>query len=81
MQKPALLTTGILTTFIHTFLVMGSISFLFQDAYAEAINAASTSAIYKAVLTVFLTYGLAEAALAGIVTTAVAPPLLKITKR
>ena len=81
VQKPALLTTGILSTFIHTFLVMGSISFLFQDAYAEAIHATSTSAIYKAVLTVFLTNGLAEALLAGIVTTAVAPPLLKIAKK
>ncbi|WP_042351581.1 ECF transporter S component [Bacillus massiliigorillae] len=80
-QKPALFITGILTTFIHTFLVMGSISFLFQDAYAEAINAGSTSAIYKAVLTVFFTNGLAEAALAGVVTMAVVPPLLKVSKK
>ncbi|MEH7125452.1 ECF transporter S component [Bacillus sp. JJ1532] len=80
-QKPALFLTGLLTTFIHTFLVMGSISFLFQDAYAQAINASSTSAIYKAVLTVFFTNGLAEAVLAGIVTTAVVPPLLKVLKK
>ena len=51
------------------------------DAYAEAIHATSTSAIYKAVLTVFLTNGLAEALLAGIVTIAVAPPLIKIAKK
>lgn len=79
-QKPALLLTGILTTFIHTFLVMGSISLIFNEAYAQAINAGSMSAIYKAILTVFFTNGLAEAALAGIVTMAVAPPLLKISK-
>jgi uncharacterized membrane protein len=80
-QKPALFLTGLLTTFIHTFLVMGSLSFLFQDAYAQAINAGSTSAIYKAILTVFFTNGLAEAVLAGIVTTAVVPPLLKVSKK
>ena len=81
VQKPALFITGLLSTFIHTFLVMGSITFIFQDAYAEAINAASTSAIYTAVLTVFLTNGLVEALLAGLVTMAVAPALLKITRK
>jgi uncharacterized membrane protein len=81
IQKPALFITGILSTFIHTFLVMGSISFLFQDAYAQAVNAGSTSGIFIAVLTVFFTNGLAEALLAGIVTTALVPPLLKISKR
>lgn len=80
-QKTALFLTGLLTTFTHTFLVMGSISLVFQDAYAQAINAGSTSAIYKAVLTVFFTNGLAEALLAGIVTTAVVIPLLKVSKK
>ncbi len=81
LQKPALFITALVSTFMHTFLVMGSITFLFQDAYAEAINAGSTSAIYKAVLTVFFTNGLAEALLAGMVTMAVVPPLLKISRR
>lgn len=80
-QKPALLLTGILTTFIHTILVMGSISLIFNEAYAQAINADSMSAIYKAILTVFLTNGLVEAALAGIATMAVVPPLLKLSKK
>ncbi len=80
-QKTALFITALLSTFIHTFLVMGSISLLFHDAYAQAINASSTSAIYTAVLTVFFTNGLAEAILAAVVTMAVAPPLLKISKR
>ena len=80
-QKRALFLTGLLSTFIHTFLVMGSISLLFQDAYAQAINADSTSAIFKAVLTVFFTNGLVEALLAAFVTSAVVPPLLKVSKK
>ncbi|MBU5595245.1 ECF transporter S component [Amphibacillus sp. MSJ-3] len=80
-QKTSLFITGLLTTFIHTFLVMGSISLIFNEAYAQAINAESTTAIIVAVLTVFFTNGLAEAVLAGIVTTAVVPPLLKTVNK
>ncbi|MBS4220223.1 ECF transporter S component [Bacillus sp. FJAT-49711] len=80
-QKPALFFTGLLTTFIHTFLVMGLISLIFNEAYTQAINATSMSAIYKAILTVFLTNGLAEALLAGIVTMGVAPSLLRVSKK
>ncbi len=80
-QKQALLLTGLLSTFIHTLLVMGSISLLFQDAYAQAINANSTSAIFIAVLTVFVTNGLFEAALAAFLTVIIAPPLFKLLKR
>lgn len=79
--KPAFFVTGLLATFIHTFLVMGSISFIFHDAYAQAINADSLSAVYKAVLTIFLTNGLAEAILAAIASMAVTPALLKVGKR
>jgi len=79
-HKPAFFLTGLLTTFIHTFLVMGSISLLFQDAYAQAINADSTSAIFKAVLTVFFTNGVVEALLAAFVTATVVPPLFKLSK-
>ncbi|WP_085994286.1 ECF transporter S component [Oceanobacillus senegalensis] len=80
-QKPALFLTGLLTTFIHTFLVMGSISLIFQDAYAQAIQASSTSAIYQAVLTVFFTNGIVEAFLAAFVTATVVPPLFKLSKK
>ncbi|MCJ8008703.1 ECF transporter S component [Lederbergia wuyishanensis] len=80
-QKPALFLTALITTFIHTFLVMGSISLIFNEAYVQAINADSISAIYKAIIAVFFTNGLAEAVLAGIVTMAVAPPLLKVSKK
>lgn len=80
-QKLAFLLTGLLSTFLHTFLVMGSISLIFQDAYAQAINADSSSAIFKAVITVFLTNGITEAVIAAIVTSLVAPPLYKLSKK
>lgn len=79
-QKTVLFLTGLFTTFIHTFLVMGSIVLLFQDAYAEAINVNSTNAIFKAVLAVFFTNGLVEAVLAAFLTVTVVPPLLKLLK-
>ncbi|BDH61858.1 membrane protein [Lysinibacillus sp. PLM2] len=79
-QKLAFFLTGLLSTFLHTFLVMGSISLIFQDAYAQAINADSSSAIFKAVMTVFLTNGITEAVIAAIVTSLVAPPLYKLSK-
>ncbi|HHU19247.1 MAG TPA: ECF transporter S component [Bacilli bacterium] len=80
-QKPALFLTGLLSTFIHTFLVMGSIAFFFQDAYAQAIGVNSVGAIFNAILTVFFTNGLAEAIVAAIITTALVPPLLKVVNR
>ncbi|KGR84248.1 membrane protein [Ureibacillus massiliensis 4400831 = CIP 108448 = CCUG 49529] len=80
-QKLAFFLTGLLSTFLHTFLVMGSISLIFQDAYAQAINADSSSAIFKAVMTVFLTNGITEAIIAAIVTSLVAPPLYKLSKK
>nr|WP_106779225.1 ECF transporter S component [Lysinibacillus timonensis] len=80
-QKLAFFFTGLLSTFLHTFLVMGSISLIFQDAYAQAINADSSGAIFKAVITVFFTNGLLEAIIAAIVTSLVAPPLYKLSKK
>ncbi len=80
-QKQALFLTALLSTFIHTFLVMGSITLLFQDAYAQAINADSTSAIFIAVLTVFVTNGLFEAVLAAFLTAIIAPTLLRISRK
>ena len=59
---------------------MGSISIIFRDAYAQAINATSTSAIIKAVLAVFLTNGNCRSILAAIITIAVVPPLLKLAE-
>lgn len=78
-QKTGLFLSGLITTFIHTFLVMGLISFIFQDAYAQAINADSANAILKAVLIVFFTNGIAEAIMAALVVVFVVPALFKIS--
>lgn len=78
-ERVNLFLTALFTTFIHTFLVMGSIAIIFRDAYQEAINATSTSAIFKAVLTVFFTNGIAEALLAAFITIAVVPALLTLS--
>lgn len=80
-EKPALFLASLLATFVHTFLVMGSIAFFFQDAYAQAIGVNSIGAIFSAILTVFLTNGIAEAVVAAVVTTALVPPLLKVVNR
>lgn len=80
-QKPALFATGLLSTFAHTFLVMGSIAFFFHDAYAQAIGADGVGAVFKAILSVFFTNGLAESIVAAIIVTAVVPPLFKVVNR
>lgn len=80
-QKSALFMSGLISTVVHTFLVMGSIALIFNDAYAEAINADSGGAILKAILLVFLTNGIAEAVLAAVVAVAVVPPLLKLANK
>jgi len=80
-QRTALFTTAMLSTFVHTFLVMGSIAFFFQDAYAQAIEVDSIGAIFNAILTVFFTNGVSEAIVAAVITTAVVPPLLKVVNR
>lgn len=79
-EKAPLFIAGLVATFIHTFLVMGAISILFYDAYALAIEAGSIQAIVIAVLTVFLTNGLAEALLAALISATVVPPLVKLSK-
>ena len=79
--QKSLFVTGLFSTFIHTFLVMGAIVFLFQDAYAQAIDAEGAYGVITAVLTVFVTNGLIEAVLAAFVVSFVVPPLLKIARK
>lgn len=76
--KLPLLITGLVSTMLHTFLVMGLIALLFQDAYATAVQADGMVGIIIAILTVFMTNGLVEAGLAAFLTAMIAPPLLKI---
>ncbi|WP_205137522.1 hypothetical protein [Virgibacillus halotolerans] len=53
--------------FIHTFLVMGLIAILFQDAYDQAVQVDSMIEIIIAILTLFFTNGIVEAALRAMV--------------
>lgn len=78
-NKIPLFLTGLITTIIHTFLVMGSIALIFNDAYQQAVDVSGLGGIIVAILTVFFTNGVAEAVLAGVITVAVVPPLLKVT--
>lgn len=80
-QKVSLFLAGLFTTVLHTFLVMGLIAFVFQDAYAQVVNADSMKGIILAILTVFLTNGIAEAVLAAIAAAVVVPPLLKAANK
>lgn len=80
-QKASLLITGFLSTVLHTFLVMGLIALLFQDAYAQAVKADGMIGIIMAILTVFMTNGIVEALLAAFLTAMIAPPLLKMVKK
>ncbi|PXW86102.1 putative membrane protein [Streptohalobacillus salinus] len=79
-EKAALFITGLVSTVIHTFLVLGAIALLFTDAYAQAIDATSGSAIFIAVMTVFLSNGVGEALVAAFIVTMIIPPLLRISK-
>ncbi|MED3764351.1 ECF transporter S component [Ureibacillus terrenus] len=80
-QKLSLFLTGMLTTVLHTFLVMGSIAVIFHDAYAKAVNADSLAGIMVAIFMVFLTNGIAEATLAAFAAALVVPPLLKAVNK
>lgn len=80
-QKPALFISALISTVVHTFLVMGSIALLFQDAYAQAVKADGFMGIILAIFTVFVTNGIAEAVLAAFLTAMIAPPLLKLANK
>ncbi|GEM01981.1 Uncharacterized membrane protein [Halolactibacillus halophilus] len=78
-EKTSLFLTGLVTTIIHTFLVMGAIAVVFYDAYAQAIDVSSVSGVIVAVFTVFLSNGIGESIVAAFIVMTVVPPLLKIS--
>jgi len=80
-EKVSLFLTGLITTVLHTFFVMGSIALIFHDAYAKAVNADSMSGIILAILAVFFSNGIAEAILAAFAASLVVPPLWKVAKK
>lgn len=79
-QKTSLFLIGLVTTVIHTFLVMGAIAVVFYDAYSQAVNVESLSGVIIAVFTVFLSNGIGEAIVAAFIVMTVVPPLLKISE-
>lgn len=80
-QKTALFTSALITTVLHTFMVMGLIAIIFNDAYAQAIGVDSSGAILLAVLGVFLSNGISEALVAAFVVAMVVPPLFKLANK
>lgn len=79
-QKTSLFLIGLVTTVIHTFLVMGAIAVVFYDAYSQAVNVESLSGVIIAVFTVFLSNGIGEAIVAAFIVMTAVPPLLKISE-
>ena len=62
--------SGIAGSMTNTILVMNLIYILFRDAYGKASNLAAGT-VYKAILAIIFTNGLAEAVLAAVITAAV----------
>lgn len=80
-QQMSLFVAGISGSLVNTLLVMNLIYFLFQDAYSAVKGVEIGVGLYKAVLSVILINGVPEALVAGIATSAVTIPLLKIYSR
>ena len=76
----ALPVTAILSTLIHTCLVMGSIYFLLAQQYAEAKNVAIT-AVFGLVMGTVTASGIPEAIVAAILVTVIGKALLHLQAR
>lgn len=76
ITKRKLFTTAFLTTAMHTFLVLSGFLIFFNDSYRQAVGIDSLSGAINALFGIFLTNGLTEAFVAGILTVAIVPPLL-----
>lgn len=72
---------GLFSTMLHTILVMSFIFILFREHYAQAVNIHSTALLLKAILSIVLTNGLAEAIVAGLVCGASLPILNKYVQK
>lgn len=72
---------GLLSTLLHTILVMSFIFILFKEHYEQAVNIHSTALLIKAILSIVLTNGLAEAIVAGLVCGTSLPILNKYVQK
>lgn len=76
----ALPLTAALSTFCHTFLVMGSIYLLLAQQYAEAKNVA-ISAVFGLIMGTVTASGIPEAIIAAVLVTVIGKALLHLTAR
>lgn len=76
----ALPITAVISTMIHTFLVMGSIYILLAQRYAEAKNVAF-SAVFGLIMGTVTASGIPEAVVAGILVTLIGKALLRFMER
>lgn len=80
LNSLALVIAGVLGSLTNTILVMNMIYFIFGDKYAAAQGKAS-ELFYLSILSVIGINGLPEAIVAGILTIAIAKPLLALNKK
>lgn len=79
VQAGGMVVASVVGAFTNTALVMGTIYFVFRDAYAAANNMAS-DAVLGAILGVVATNGVPEAIVAAVITPALCVPLIKALK-
>ncbi|MFQ8600469.1 MAG: ECF transporter S component [Oscillospiraceae bacterium] len=72
--------SGLIGSFVNTFLVMGGIYVFFGDSYAAAKDVAS-DAIFGVIMGVVGVNGTIEAIIAAVLTTALCIPLLSVSKK
>ena len=73
----ALPVCGVISTILHTVLVMGSIYLLLAQQYAEAKNVA-LSAVFGLVMGTVTASGIPEAIVAAVLVTVIGKPLMKL---
>lgn len=78
-KRSVYFAAGVAGSLTNTFLVMNLIFFCFAKQYAAASNWAATG-VYAAIMSIIVTSGIPEAIVAGILTSAIVPALLKVKK-
>lgn len=71
--------SGVVGSLTNTLLVMNLIYFCFANQYASARNWEATG-VYASIMSIIVTSGIPEAIIAGILTAAIVPVLIKVSK-
>jgi uncharacterized membrane protein len=80
LKLVSLFAAGVLGSMTNTLLVMGLVSEIFRDAYAQAGNL-SVEAVKGAIFSIITLHGIPEAIVAGIITAAVGKALLSLNRQ